>query len=218
MIELIDVEKTYRSRRGGRKTVFSDVNLRLEKGYNYGMLGLNGAGKSTLLRLIAGAERPSSGIINRDVSISWPLGLASSFHGSLSGVENLRFVARIYQADIDEVTDFCAWFSELGKALYHPVKTYSSGMRARLAFGLSMAINFQVYVIDESLSVGDRTFQEKARNEFASRREYSDIILTSHSNELIRQFCDRAGVIAGGRVTLFDTLDEAEDFYARVTA
>lgn len=217
MIELIDVEKTYRSRRGGRKTVFKDLNLRLERSHNYGMLGLNGSGKSTLLRLLAGAERPSRGTIRRDVTVSWPLGLASSFNASLTGLENLRFVSRIYNADVEEVMDFVANFAELGPAIHDPIKTYSSGMRAKLAFGLSMAISFEVYVIDEAMSVGDRTFQEKANAEFAARRQYSDIIMVSHQDSQIKQTCDRAGVISGGQVTMFDTLEEAMDFYDRVT-
>lgn len=218
MIELSDIEKTYRTRRGGKKTVFRDLNAVFETGHSYALLGLNGAGKSTLLRLIAGSQRPSRGSIFRDVTVSWPLGLGSSFHGSLTGIENLRFVSRIYQADVEEVTDFVKYFSELGKSLYEPVKTYSSGMRGRLAYGLSMAINFQLYVIDESLSTGDRTFREKANSEFAARRAVSDIILTSHSTAQLAEYCDRGGVLAGGQLTMFDTLDEAIDFYNRVSA
>ncbi len=215
MIELRNIQKTYRSRRTGRKTVLHDVNAVFESGHSYGILGLNGAGKSTLLRIICGAERPSAGKIYKDVSISWRLGFASSFNGSLTGRENLRFVCRIYDADIEDVTDFVEDFAEIGGAIDEPVNNYSSGMRARLAFGLSMAINFQVYVIDESISVGDREFQKKARDEFEARAAYSDILLTSHHPGMIEQYCDRAGVVEHGNLTMFNSVEEATDYYDR---
>ncbi len=215
-IELRNVTKSYRSRRTGRKTVLHDINAVFERGYSYGILGLNGAGKSTLLRLICQSERPSHGHVLSDVSISWRLGFTGSFHNALTGMENLRFVCRIYNADIDEVADFVEDFAEIGSAIHEPVSNYSSGMRQRLAFGLSMAIRFQVYVIDESLSVGDVTFQEKCQMEFDRRRKEADILMTSHSPNTIQQFCDRAGVIDEGRLTMFDTLDEATEFYEQV--
>jgi capsular polysaccharide transport system ATP-binding protein len=217
-IELRNVTKTYRSRRSGRKTVLHDINAVFERGHNYGILGINGAGKSTLLRIICGAERPTFGQVHKDVAISWRLGFSSSFNGSLTGMENLRFVCRIYDADIDLVSDFVQDFAEIGSAIHEPVKNYSSGMRARLAFGLSMAIRFQVYVIDESLSVGDWKFQDKFREEFTRRREESDILLTSHSPQTIEQYCDRGGVVHQGRLTMFESVEEAAEFYDRVTA
>lgn len=215
-IELRNITKTYRSRRSGKKTVLQDLSATFERGYSYGILGLNGAGKSTLLRLISGAERPTFGEIRSDVSISWRLGFTSCFNSTLTGMENLRFVCRIYGADIDEVSDFVEDFAEIGKAIHEPVRNYSSGMRARLAFGLSMAIRFQVYIIDESLSVGDVTFQEKCQIEFDRRRKESDILMTSHSPVMIEQYCDRAGVIDNGELTMFDNLDDATAFYAQV--
>lgn len=162
-IELCNITKTYRSRRSGKKTVLNDINAVFERGHSYGILGINGAGKSTLLRIISGAERPTFGQVRKDVSISWRLGFASSFNSSLTGMENLRFVCRIYNADIKEVSDFVEDFAEIGKAIHEPVRTYSSGMQSRLAFALSMAIRFEVYVIDESLAAGDYTFQENVR-------------------------------------------------------
>ena len=215
-IELHNVSKIYRSRRSGKKTVLHDINAVFERGYSYGILGLNGAGKSTLLGLICGAERPTFGKVLSDVTVSWRLGFAGGFNATLTGLENLRFVCRIYDADIEEVSDFVEDFAELGSAIHEPVQTYSSGMRARLAFGLSMAIRFQVYVIDESLSVGDVTFQEKCQMEFDRRRKESDILITSHSPTTIEQYCDRAGVIHDGRLRMFETLDEATDYYGRV--
>lgn len=217
-IELINVSKTYRSRRIGRKTVLHDINTVFERGHSYGILGINGAGKSTLLRIISGAERPTFGEVRKDVSISWRLGLTSSFNSSLTGMENIRFVCRIYDADMDEVRDFVEDFAELGKAIHEPVRTYSSGMRSRLAFSLSMAIRFQVYVIDESLATGDFRFQEKCRLEFDRRRQEADILLTSHMPSSITDYCDRAGVVHEGRLQMFDTVAEATEHYERVTS
>lgn len=216
-IELRNVSKTYRSRRTGRKTVLHDINAVFERGHSYGILGINGAGKSTLLRIICGAERPTIGEVRKDVSISWRLGLSSSFNSSLTGMENLRFVCRIYNADIEEVSAFVSDFAEIGDAVHEPVRTYSSGMRSRLAFGLSMAIKFDVYVIDEGLSSGDFTFQAKAKAELDRRRAESDILLTSHMPNAIKDYCDRAGVVHKGRLQMFDSVDEATEHYERVT-
>jgi capsular polysaccharide transport system ATP-binding protein len=215
-IELRNITKTYRSRRTGRKTVLHNINAVFERGHSYGILGVNGAGKSTLLRIICGAERPTFGEVRKDVSISWRLGFASSFNSTLTGMENLRFVCRIYNADIDEVSAYVEDFADIGSAIHEPVRNYSSGMRARLAFGLSMAIKFQVYVIDEALAVGDINFQEKWRTEFAKRRAESDILLTSHMPQTIEQHCDRAGVVHNGRLKMYDTVAEATDYYAQV--
>jgi len=215
-IELRNITKIYKSRRTGRKTVLHDINAVFERGHSYGILGVNGAGKSTLLRILCGAERPTFGEVRKDVSISWRLGFASSFNSTLTGMENLRFVCRIYDKDIDEVAEFVRDFAEIGKAIDEPIRNYSSGMRSRLAFGLSMAIRFQVYVIDESLSVGDFKFQEKCKAEFEKRREESDILLTSHMPNMIEQYCDRGGVVHRGRLTMFDSVEEATDYYVQV--
>lgn len=216
MIELRNVSKTYRSRRIGRKTVLHDINAVFERGHSYGILGINGAGKSTLLRIICGAERPTFGSVHKDVTVSWRLGFTSSFNSSLTGMENLRFVCRIYNADIEEVSDFVADFADIGNAIHEPVGTYSSGMRSRLAFALSMAIKFQVYVIDEAIATGDFTFQEKAKAEFAQRREQSDILMTSHIPNTIKDYCDRACVVHHGRLEMFDSVEEATEYYERV--
>ncbi|MEQ9662178.1 MAG: ABC transporter ATP-binding protein [Parasphingopyxis sp.] len=217
-IELINVSKTYRSRRIGKKQVLHDVNATFERGHSYGILGLNGAGKSTLLRIICGAERPTHGRVWRDVTISWRLGITSSFNSTLTGMENLRFVCQIYDADYEEVADFVQDFADIGNAIHEPVRTYSSGMRGRLAFGLSMAIRFQVYVIDEGLSAGDWTFQEKAQQEFENRREESDILMVSHAAGAMKGICDRGGVVHKGRLSLFDSLEEASEYYERISA
>lgn len=217
MIHLRDIEKSYRGKSGPIR-VLRGATADFPRGVSTGIIGANGVGKSTLLRIIAGAERPNYGKVIRSGTVSWPLGFSGSFAGSLSGEENLRFVCRIYGADIGEVTEFVADFAELGKAMKEPVKSYSSGMRQRLAFALSMAINFQVYIIDEALAVGDASFQAKCQDIFDRRRADSDVIMTSHSIEMIKQYCSRACVLHGGELTMFDTVDEAHDHYQKVTA
>jgi capsular polysaccharide transport system ATP-binding protein len=215
MIEMIDIEKSFKGKQG-RIHVIRGVTTTFPRGQSTGILGQNGAGKSTLLRIMCGTERPSFGRVRRHVSCSWPLGFSGSFSGSLTGAENLRFVCRIYGADIDEVTDFVARFSELGPSMHEPVKTYSSGMKSRLAFSLSMAVRFQVYVIDEALASGDVAFQRKCRKIFEERRSGSDVVMVSHSIDMIKEYCTRAGVLHGGKFTMYDTIDEANEVYNRV--
>ena len=164
MIQLQNVSKKYHTQ-GGWTTVLKDINLTLERGQKLGILGRNGAGKSTLIRLMSGAEPPSSGKIIRDMSISWPLAFSGGFQGSLTGIDNLKFICRVYGADYQKVRDYVEDFAELGKYMYEPLKSYSSGMRARLAFGLSMAIEFDCYLIDEVMAVGDQRFKDRCRIE-----------------------------------------------------
>lgn len=217
MIELIDVEKSYRTRLG-RRPVIRPTNLAFYRGSSTAVLGLNGAGKSTLLRLISGVERPDRGEIRRSVTVSSPLGLTGAFHATMTGSENLKFVCRIYRKNVDEVTDFVRDFAELGSYFYEPIENYSSGMKSRLAFALSLAVDFQVYVIDEGLSVGDAAFRKKAQEAFAERRARSDIIMTSHSTSTIREFCSRAVVMDRGQAVPFESLDAAEDYYMEIVA
>lgn len=217
MIELYDIEKSYPGKKG-RIHVLRGVTHTFHRGESVGILGQNGAGKSTLLRIICGSEKPNFGSVRRSASVSWPLGFSGSFAGSLSGAENLRFVSRIYGANVDEVADFVAHFSDLGKSMKEPVKTYSTGMRSRLAFGLSMAIRFQVYVIDEGLATGDVAFQAKCQAIFEDRRASADVIMVSHSIEMIRQYCTRAGVLWGGKLTMYDDVEEANAHYLRVVS
>lgn len=215
MIELIDIEKTYHGKQG-RIHVLRGVSATFPRGDSIGILGQNGAGKSTLLRIMCGTERATFGSVRRHVAVSWPLGFSGSFSGSLTGAENLRFVCRIYGADIEEVTDFVSGFSELGPSMHEPVKTYSSGMKSRLAFSLSMAVRFQVYVIDEALAAGDVAFQRKCKKIFEERRSGSDVIMVSHSIDMVKEYCTRAGVLHGGKLTMYDTIDEANDVYMQV--
>jgi capsular polysaccharide transport system ATP-binding protein len=212
MIELDQITKVYPTKTG-RNVVLDRVSYTFPPHTNVGILGRNGAGKSTLLRIIAGTEQPDSGGVVRRGVVSWPIGFTGGFSGSLSGEENCRFVARIYGADIDEVVGFTADFAELGEYFYMPVKTYSSGMRARLAFGLSMAIEFDAYLVDEVTAVGDSTFQEKCRRAFAERSGRSSVIIVSHQMSTVKDYCQKCLVLIGGRLEAFDSVDAAQAAY-----
>jgi capsular polysaccharide transport system ATP-binding protein len=207
MIHLENVVKWYRLREG-HKVVLRNLTA-IFRNTNVAILGANGAGKSTLLRLIAGTELPDSGTIRRQGRISWPLGFAGSFNGSLSGAENIRFVARIYGEDTERVLDFVAAFSELGEFFHMPVSSYSSGMRARLAFGVSMAVAFDYYLVDEITAVGDDKFRQKCLTTFKEKLAHSSIIMISHSKATLKQYCQVGAVLHEGELTFCDDLDEA---------
>lgn len=212
MIEVDHISKQYYTR-SGLKTVLDNVSFSLKKGEKIGILGRNGAGKSTLIRLMSGVEAPTSGEIRRTMSISWPLAFSGAFQGSLTGMDNLRFICRIYDVNIDYVRQFTEEFSELGEYLYEPIKRYSSGMKARLAFALSLAVEFDCYLIDEVIAVGDSRFSEKCRYELFERRKDRSIILVSHSNSAMKEYCENAMVLDAGKLHTFDNMDLAYDFY-----
>ena len=216
MISVEHVSKRYLTRQGWR-TVLHDINFTLQKGEKIGILGRNGAGKSTLIRLISGVEPPSEGEIKRTMSISWPLAFSGAFQGSLTGMDNLRFICRIYNVDIDYVKNFTEEFSELGQYLYEPVKRYSSGMKARLAFALSLAVEFDCYFIDEVIAVGDSRFAEKCRYELFEKRKERSIILVSHSHSAMKQYCDNAMVLENGHMHTFEDMDKAYEYYNALT-
>ena len=198
----------------GRKQVLKGVDLQIRPGEHLGFLGRNGAGKTTLIKLIGGVEMPTSGKIKRRMSVSWPLGFGGGFQGSLTGYDNARFIARIYGHEYREIRDFVEDFTELGPQLKMPVKTYSSGMRARLAFALSLAIEFDCYLIDEIIMVGDANFHHKCHYELFEKRSDRALILASHSAGLIREFCDRALVLHQGHSTEYSDVNEALSVYA----
>ena len=212
MIELRNLTKIYRLN-GVAKPVARDITFTFPSGECVGLMGPNGAGKSTMLKLIAGTVQPDSGEIIRHGSISWPVGFAGSFHGDLTGAQNVRFVARLYGVDTEELTEFARDFSQLGAHFYLPIRTYSSGMRARLAFGLSMAIDFDTYLVDEVTAVGDNNFRTKCRAAFAERRERSSIIIVSHNLGTIREYADRYALLRRGQLTFYDDLAEIERLY-----
>ncbi|MEE4279700.1 MAG: ABC transporter ATP-binding protein [Halieaceae bacterium] len=186
-----------------------NVSLTLPRGRSIGLLGRNGAGKSTVLRMIGGSILPDEGQIVRMVSVSWPLGFAGGFHGSLTGAQNVRFIARIYGVDTDALIDHVAEFSELGSFMHMPVSTYSSGMRARLAFGTSLGIDFDVYLVDEITSVGDAAFKKKARAAFKARAARADVVMVSHGPAVIRDYCDSGIVLEDGSVTYYENVEDA---------
>ena len=212
MIELSEITKVYPTKTGSN-LVLDRVSFSFPARTNIGILGKNGAGKSTLLRIIAGTEQADSGTIRRSGVVSWPIGFSGGFSGSLTGEENCRFVARIYGADLDEVVGSTMEFAELGEYFYMPVKTYSSGMRARLAFGLSMAIEFDAYLVDEVTAVGDAKFQQKCRKAFQDRSDRSSVIIVSHQMGTVRDYCQRCAVLKGGKLLVFDSVDEASAAY-----
>ena len=214
-IQMFDVHKYYRTG-GSTKVVLDHVSAVFERGHSYGILGVNGAGKSTILRLIAGTELPNSGKVKRDARVSWPLGFASAFNPLMTGRNNVTFAARAYGQDVREVLDFVEDFSELGDYLDVPVRTYSSGMGAKLAFGLSMAIEFDVYLIDEITAVGDARFQRRCETAFAARRSVADVIMVSHQVGTIQAYCDRGAVLVDGRLMIFGNIDQAVDINNRL--
>ncbi|EJN3623927.1 ABC transporter ATP-binding protein [Escherichia coli] len=191
MIKIENLTKSYRTPTG-RHYVFKDLNIELPSGKSIAFIGRNGAGKSTLLRMIGGIDRPDSGKIITNKTISWPVGLAGGFQGSLTGRENVKFVARLYakQEELKEKIEFVEEFAELGKYFDMPIKTYSSGMRSRLGFGLSMAFKFDYYIVDEVTAVGDARFKEKCAHYFKERHKESSFLMVSHSLNSLKEYCD----------------------------
>ncbi len=216
MITLNNIHKQYKTRHG-HHTVLDGVNLTVSPGEKIGILGSNGAGKSTLIRILSGAEQPTQGQVQRNMNISWPLAFGGAFQGGLTGMDNVRFVCRIYGAPIGEATRFVMDFSELGSFLDEPVKTYSTGMRARLAFALSMAIDFDCYLIDEIVAVGDRRFHDKCHDELFVKRQSKAMIIVSHDPHYISQHCDRACVLLKGQLHHFDSIEDAYVFFNGVS-
>ena len=212
MIIARNICKTY-STRFGRRTILDNVNFRLERGRNIGILGQNGAGKSTLIRLISGAENPTSGHIQREMSVSWPLAFGGAFQTNLTGLDNLKFVCRIYGVDYKPLISFVEDFTELGIYFREPVMHYSQGMLTRLAFALSMAIEFDCFLIDEAMVVGDARFHEKCHIELFQKRRDRAFILVTHDANVIKLYCERASVLHEGKLFPFDSVDEAYDFY-----
>ena len=212
MISIENVSKAYGTRFGPR-TVLDRINLTLRKGRNVGILGRNGAGKSTLVRLLSGAEQPTAGFIRREMSVSWPLAFTGAFQANLTGMDNLKFVCRVYGVDWRPLVPFVEEFTELGLYLREPVMHYSAGMTMRLAFALSMAIEFDCFLIDEGLSVGDARFGHRCHVELFQKRKDRAFILVSHDPHIVKTYCERACVLHEGRLHDFETVDAAYEFY-----
>ncbi len=212
MIELINVVKSYPFGKG-RRNVLEGINLTIQAGEKIGIMGRNGAGKSTLIRILGGVEQPTSGIVKRSMNISWPLAFTGAFQGSLTGADNVRFVCRIYDVDYEDAMEVVDSFAELGKYLYEPVKVYSSGMRARLAFAISLAIDFDCYLIDEVISVGDASFHRKCEIELFEKRAHKAMIIVSHELHNIKDYCNKTAILDNGRLTVYDDIDESIRIY-----
>jgi capsular polysaccharide transport system ATP-binding protein len=212
VIEFRRVSKHYLTQTS-RKVVLDDFSLTLPAGAKVAVLGRNGAGKSTLLGMIAGTVRPDAGSIRRHASISWPLGFGGSFHGDLTGVQNVRFVARIYGMDTDALVAYVEDFAELGDFFHMPVRSYSSGMKARLAFGMSMGIHFDWYLVDEITAVGDSRFKRKSLAVFKHRLQDAGMLMASHSTGTIRKYCTSGLVIENGRAAYFEDVETAIAFH-----
>ena len=212
MITAVDVTKEYRIE-GRIYRAVSGVSFTVARGEKLAVLGRNGAGKSTLIRLLGGVELPSSGAIEQTMSVSWPLALQGGFQGSLTGNDNMRFIARIYNKPLDDIKAYVEDFAELGKYLSEPVRIYSIGMRARFAFALSLAIDFDCYLIDEVIAAGDQRFQRRSHEELFEKRADRSLVLASHMGEIVKAYCSRALVMHHGRGTLFSDIDLALQVY-----
>ncbi len=214
MITADRVSKDYRSETGhGTHRALNEVSFSIARGEKLALLGRNGAGKSTLIRLLSGMEQPSTGTIERTMSVSWPVGLDGGIGGSMTGNDNIRFISRLYDKPVELMREFVDDFAELGKFLAEPVKTYSAGMRARLNFALSIAIDFDCYLIDEIITVGDHRFQRRSQEELFEKRADRSLILASHVPDIVKTYCSRALILHRGRGKMFDDLDLAFDIY-----
>lgn len=212
MIRFEHLSKSFRVG-DSRKVIVQDLNLTLPSGKALALLGRNGAGKSTLLQMVAGTLRPDSGRIVSDGTISWQVGLGGALHRELTGAQNIRFIARIYGVDTESLVGFVEDFAELGKHFHMPVRSYSSGMRSRLAFGAVMGIPFDTYLVDEVTAVGDANFRRKSRAVFRERMKASGAMLVSHDMGQVREFCDAGLVLEHGAMSYFDDLEEAIELH-----
>ena len=213
MIELNHVTKSFQLPHGKTKVVLNDISYVFPEGVSMGILGHHGSGKSTLLRIICGKSEPDSGYVKRTSRVSWPVGFGGGLNANLTGRDNLKFTCRIYGADIGPVTRFVESFTELGAYMDLPLRTYSTGMKSRLAFGLSMAIEFDYYLVAGSIPLGEGTFRERAKQVFAERMKHASLIIFSHKTRLISRYCDNAVILENGRFIQFNTLAAAVASY-----
>ena len=214
MIALEHITKAYYYR-GQPKFIARDISIVFPSHTRVGLMGRNGAGKSTLLSIIAGSLNPDSGRVHVTGTISWPIGLQGCIHPELTGAQNVKFIARVYGVDTEELMDFVADFAELGMNFNEPVRTYSSGMRARLNFGMSMGIRFDTYLIDEVSAVGDAGFKKKSRMLFDDRMSKGGVIMVTHSDRMMRSMCDKGAVLENGQITWFDDVEAALEQHNR---
>ncbi len=212
MITVRNVIKSYHTRSGSRR-VLDDLSLTLNRGDSLGVMGRNGAGKSTLTRVISGLEYPDSGKVRRGMTVSWPMGFSSAFQPSLTGADNIRFMARIYGRDIQDTLAYVEEFAQIGEYFRMPVYTYSAGMRSRLSFGASLAIDFDCYLVDEMTAAGDHRFAERCQTEMRKRREHGSLLMISHDPHTLEAYCDRGALLDRGKLVFFDTIAELVEAY-----
>lgn len=208
VIQFQNVFKTYKTRDLNHE-VLRDLNFTIQRGDSLAICGANGAGKSTLTRLIAGIEHPTKGRVTRTMRSSWPIGFANCFQMNMTGADNARFIARLYRKDEKAVLDYVEDFAQLGVFMRQPVQNYSSGMVSRLAFGVSLAIDFDCYIVDEVTAVGDLRFRKRCEDELMARRNRSTLIMISHDPGVLEQYCTRGAVLYGGSLTFYDSVIEA---------
>jgi capsular polysaccharide transport system ATP-binding protein len=215
LIRFENVSKSYRIH-GGRHIVLDDVSVTFPTGSRIGVLGLNGSGKSTMLRLIAGGEETDRGRIIKSGRVSFPLGFMGTFEPRHSARENVKFLARIYEMDVDEIIDWIEDFAELGHYFDMPISTYSSGMCARIAFATSFAFDFDVYLVDEAIETGDARFRKKCTYAFDQRLKTASLLLVSQNMQTIRQYCNSAAVLHNGKLSCFPNVEDATIAYEEV--
>ncbi|AEY02693.1 ABC transporter ATP-binding protein [Oceanimonas sp. GK1] len=221
MIAIQNLYKRYNNHDGTENHwVLKDINLTIPKNVSVGLLGRNGAGKSTLLRLIAGMDSPERGVVERHARVSWPIGLSGGFQSNMTGRQNVKFVARVHGGglNVQRIIDYVEDFAEIGDAFDRPIRTYSSGMRARLNFGLSLAFNFDVYLSDEATAVGDRAFREKASKAFKDKVGQSSLIMVSHSEGILKDLCQAGIYLKNGQAQWYDDINDAIVAYHQETA
>lgn len=206
-VRCVDLSKVFYVGKS-KRLILDKVNFEVQEGDRVGVLGRNGAGKSTLIKMIGGVEQPTEGHIERGMTVSWPLAFGGAFQGSLSGHDNLRFVCRVYDLDYKETLEYVEGFAQLGRQFYDPVKTYSSGMHARLAFALSLAIEFDCYLIDEVIMVGDASFTKRCEDELFSKRADRTLIIVSHNMDFIRNVCDRTVLVHNRKIKSCSSVGE----------
>ena len=212
MIKLNNVTKRYPIR-GGMRTILDSVNLQVLPGERRGILGRNGGGKSTLVRIVGGAEPPCSGNVIHGMSVSWPMAFGGAFQSSLTGLDNLRFICRVYGVPIQDKISFVEEFADLGTYFYEPVSKYSSGMKSRLAFALSLVIDFDCFLIDETWSVGDKKLRERCEEELFLKRAHKAMVLVSHNPQFVKKYCQTSSVMLHGKLHNFNSVDEGYAFY-----
>lgn len=215
MIVLDRVSKSYAGQSGFNQ-VLQDVTFTINRGDSIGICGANGVGKSTLMKLLSGVERPTSGTVKRTMSVSWPIGLSQAFQPTLTGADNARFIARIYGKDERTLLDFVDDFAQLGRYMHEPIKVYSAGMGARLAFGISLAIRFDCYLVDEITGVGDERFRARSEEALQERKREGTLVMVSHDSNTLLRYCDKGAVVYAGGITLYDTIREAVDVHHRL--